>query len=362
MNLQIAQRTGEFDKTVQAIGDQQIPMGFITGQQASVRSRQAAEIGALASVQQAMQGNYALAQDTAVKAVEAEFSDQQQKINNLKTALEMNYQNMTASEKRKADSMQILLAQQQDAINTAKEERSKVLSLAQDAVKNGLDNSVLNKITQSKSYEEALQIFNSSLPKGSVSGVAGGSSGTAYTPGSNAMVDAWAERIQSGQAKITDIPASQAGLRNQVMVALQTMGNSADGKPTVTEMGKSALATANDLLTKFNSGGGYNNAVGKTAVLNWMAFPGTQRKDFMITYQSLKDQLSLDAVKYLKGQGQVSDAERALLASAVTKLSLSQSEEDFKKTLNSIISKLSGTSASFYQITAPDGEQIIITD
>lgn len=162
-NLQIAQKTGEFDKSVQAIGDQAIPMGFITGQQQSVRLRQAAEIGALASVQQALQGNYALAQQTADKAVELQFNDQQTQIKNLQMNLEMNYQNMTAAEKKRADALKLTLDQQQQELEKAKADRTQVLNLAAEAAKNGADNSVLTQMSKAKNAEEALQIGGSFL-------------------------------------------------------------------------------------------------------------------------------------------------------------------------------------------------------
>lgn len=173
-------------------------------------------------------------------------------------------------------------------------------------------------------------------------GVSGGIPGT-YTPGENPVVDSWAERIQSGNAKITDIPASQAGLRNAVSVALTSSGNSLNGKPTTTELGLAAKNTAQTLLEKLNSGTG-TSAVGKSRIFGYGAFPppGTDAANFTTDFNSLKSQLALEGVKYLKGQGAVSDAERALLASAVTKLNLSQSEDEFKTTLQSIIDKLNG--------------------
>lgn len=175
-------------------------------------------------------------------------------------------------------------------------------------------------------------------------GGAAGGSGINYVPGENKVVDSWATRIQNGTAKITEIPSSQVGLRNQVSVALQAMGNSTDGKPTTTELGKAALVTAKDLLTKFDAGKG-TSAVGKSGLLGSFGYgliPGTDRSNFVTDFNSLKSQLSLEGVKYLKGQGQVSDAERALLAAAVTKLNLAQSESEFKDTLNGIIAKLEG--------------------
>ena len=163
-----------------------------------------------------------------------------------------------------------------------------------------------------------------------------------YVAGANPVVDSWANRIQNGSAKITDIPSTKAELRNQVSVALDAMGNSPDGKPTTTELGKAALGTATTLMDMFNKGKG-TSMVGASRIFGGgIAFPGTDSADFGNNFDSLKSQLALEGIKYLKGQGAVSDAERALLAQAVTKLSLSQSEDEFKKTLQGIIDKLSG--------------------
>lgn len=90
--------------------------------------------------------------------------------------------------------------------------------------------------------------------------------------------------------------------------------------------------------------------------------PGTARANFVTDFNALKSLLSLDGVRYLKGQGAVSDAERALLSQAVTKLNLSQSEAEFKSTLNSIIAKLDsgiiqGTEGGGEVLTSPDGTQ-----
>ena len=109
-------------------------------------------------------------------------------------------------------------------------------------------------------------------------------------------------------------------------------------------MGKAAKVTAEELLQKFKDGIGTLAVGGSRFWTTPFAFPGTEKGNFINDFNALKSQLSLDAVKLLKGQGAVSDAERALLAQAVTKLNLSQSEDDFKKTLEGIIVKLTGSS------------------
>lgn len=191
------------------------------------------------------------------------------------------------------------------------------------------------------------------------------STGT-YVEGANPVVDSWAQRIYDGTAKITDIPASSKGLRDAVTVALNTNGNQDNGKPTTTPLGIQALQTAKDLLAKFNARKG-TNVVGESRIFGGGALgqnlPGTDQYDFANTFNTLKSQLSLDASKYLKGQGSLSDGERALLASAVSSLNLAQSDGqdgEFKKTLQSVIDKLEGntpsdSSGSGFDVPDPTG-------
>jgi len=164
-----------------------------------------------------------------------------------------------------------------------------------------------------------------------------------YVPGANPAVDAWAQGIVDGSRKITDIPASQKGMRDAVQLAVVSGGNQLNGKPTTTELGKAALVNAKALMTKVDAGTG-TSAVGSSRLWGAGAIrgavPGSPAYGFSNDFNAIKSQLSLEAVKYLKGQGQVSDAERALLAQAATKLNLSQSESEFKTTLQSIINKL----------------------
>ncbi len=200
---------------------------------------------------------------------------------------------------------------------------------------------------------------------------AGGMSTGTYVPGANPAVDAWAQGIVDGSRKITDIPASQKGMRDAVQLAVVSGGNQLNGKPTTTELGKAALSNAKALMTKLDEGTG-TGAVGASRL--WgagaigAAMPGTAAYGFANDFNAIKSQLSLEAVKYLKGQGQVSDAERALLAQAATKLNLAQSEKEFKQTLQQIINKLEtgnieGTSTPGANVTtAPDGTSVEITD
>jgi len=209
---------------------------------------------------------------------------------------------------------------------------------------------------KNKLEQMARQHEYSMLEKGLTS--SGTSPSGAYVKGANPAVDAWAQRIFDGSAKITDIPASQKGMRDAVTIALMDSGNTLSGKPTVTELGKAAKTEAESIMADFKARKG-TDAVGRSRLWGGgairAAIPGTESYDFKNSVSNLVSQLSLDGVKYLKGQGQVSDAERALLANAVTKLKLSQSESEFEETLQGIIDRLSGGSSE--TLTSPDGTQ-----
>ncbi len=103
-----------------------------------------------------------------------------------------------------------------------------------------------------------------------------------------------------------------------------------------TQLQKNALDSAVQLLDMFNSGYG-KSAVGFSTLLGGGIIPGTKGADFKTKFDNLSATLQLDAVKYLKGQGQVSDSERKILSDAVSGLSRKQSEKAFKSTLQDVI-------------------------
>lgn len=169
-------------------------------------------------------------------------------------------------------------------------------------------------------------------------------------------IQAWAERIAEGQAKLDEVPQT---LRTQVNSELTKVQYQ-----KANELKTSALESANALLKKFDEGKG-TSAVGGSRLFVINPFtgrplPGTDPSNFVIQFDNLKSLLSLDNVKYLKGQGQVSDAERRLLESASGRLNLAQSEDEFRSALADIISSLSGPASNTTQsgttiMVGPDG-------
>jgi len=103
-----------------------------------------------------------------------------------------------------------------------------------------------------------------------------------------------------------------------------------------------AVNSANALLDLVTVGKGMGAVGGGGPILRVLSkvWGGGAINDFTVQFDNLKSLLSLENVKYLKGQGQVSDAERKLLADASAKLNLSQSDETFKQSLTDIVNVL----------------------
>lgn len=107
------------------------------------------------------------------------------------------------------------------------------------------------------------------------------------------------------------------------------------------ELKTNALSSAQSLLEKIKSGTG-TSAIGGSRLFQLQNIPGTNAKDFQVQLDNLKSLLSLDNVKLLKGQGQVSDSERLLLERASGKLDPGQSEASFKSAVEDVVKALSG--------------------
>ncbi len=174
-----------------------------------------------------------------------------------------------------------------------------------------------------------------------------------YVPGADPVTDSWAAHVQNG-GKITDVPAAY---KNKVAVALQYAGNNAQGKPTTTEIGLQTLDAAKRLLDMFDKGQG-TSTVGKSRLFGGgITTPGSDSANFVNLFDTLSANKSLEGVKFLKGQGAVSDAERNLLKQAMSELNLSQSEDAFRSSLEKIITKLEGggSADSGISVTDPEG-------
>jgi len=165
INEQIAQLTGQYDKQEIAVEGQGrgITTGIVAGQQARIRRQKAIEVGSLATVAQALQGNLALAKQTAQETIDLKYSSIEQEIENQKTLIDLNYQDMTAQQKKRADTLSIQLQARQEEIDNKKLEESRRYDLAVKIAENGASQDRVKSVVDSPNWEEALYNAGESL-------------------------------------------------------------------------------------------------------------------------------------------------------------------------------------------------------
>jgi len=130
--------------------------------------------------------------------------------------------------------------------------------------------------------------------------------------------------VQTGKLKLTDIPEAQ---RVGVSLGLEEPAQTAE-KTQINEV-KDTIGNIDTVLGK-----NLSTVAGPGGVLGLI--PGTKSYTTRGQIQQIKDQLSLASVGKLKGQGQVSDAERRLLANASSNIKFGMNPGDLREELNKV--------------------------
>lgn len=112
------------------------PMTAIRGEQAQIERARSVKALGLSAIAQTLQGNIFLAQERVNKAVELQFAPQEAEIKYLQQALELNKDTLTREDKKKADQLQIQLAERTRILSNAKEDSKTGQALALAALKN----------------------------------------------------------------------------------------------------------------------------------------------------------------------------------------------------------------------------------
>jgi len=154
---QISAKNSVFERASVDNTGRAVMSSMIGGQEGLIRRQQAAEVGALTSMAQTIQGNIATAQQTVLDTVTMEFQPIENEINKLKAQIDLNYQDLTSAQKTQADQLVTVLNERTALVNQAKDDRNAVLSVGLEAAKNGATADVLNKIATAKTPMDALK-------------------------------------------------------------------------------------------------------------------------------------------------------------------------------------------------------------
>jgi hypothetical protein len=157
VNLQLAQTKEQFDLAQERLRSGTGLTNTISGKSGQVERERAIRMGALATTAQALQGNIQLAKQTAQETVDLKYADIEQQIANTKTLLELNYDQMSREDKKKADELNVILNARQEAVEEQKLTDTGIQNIMIQAAENGADQDTLQKISQSTNVQKAIQ-------------------------------------------------------------------------------------------------------------------------------------------------------------------------------------------------------------
>ena len=307
----------------------------------------------LNSLLYAAQGNLATAQMMADKAVAAEFGSAEAEIGYIRDFLDMNEKVLSREDKKKADALKIQLDERTRIIEEKKAEKKAINSIAIEAAQAGADASLLNKIQNATSQQEALRIASS-----------------------DPMLFQWAAQKQREQVEL------DLQLKREQIAKIQKEGKGADlnevlsvaeakslGVPYGTTKGQAMLKAGLGQGTEFQKAEAKGNidliegiakhtyldtAVGPSKITRFSltdVFTGG-KSDFIAGVEQLRSQLTLDSLIQAKDRGAtfgaLSDSELKILSSSASKLGTwaitkdgnvvvyKASEKSFKDEINKI--------------------------
>lgn len=165
INTQMATLSAKFNKSIEDLSAGTGLTTTIGGKQGQLRRQMAVELGGLAAVAQALQGNITLAKETAKETVDLQYEPVLQEIDNLKFQLEVNMDSYDKQQKKDALAYQELLNERTRAIEEQKTERNNILNLAVTAGGNTAPNDVINSILKATTLEGAIKAAGQYLRK-----------------------------------------------------------------------------------------------------------------------------------------------------------------------------------------------------
>jgi len=276
----------------------------------------------------AAQGQLALAQDNADRAVEAEMAPIQREIDMLREFLDLNKDDLTREDKKKADQLAIDLDERQRLLDIQAAEKTAIYDIGISAAP-FVDAQTLNQIQKAGSKEEAIQI-------------AAGAG--AFTQG--VKINSDVVKLDNGDTIIINKDTGEV-IKNlggrKVVGALD---------PKTVSAAKSAIPGIVDKINGVNqliNHPGMTRAVGVYGVARWT--PLTPDKadvaEFVGGVEQLLAKETMDTLAALKARGgtlgALSDQERIMLQNAATKIGSWKRTDDTGRTTGYEVSEAAFT-------------------
>ena len=303
----------------------------------------------LSAIAQTLQGNVALAQQQANRAVELEFAPKVAQLEFLKTAYSINKDALERYDKKRADALGIMLGERDRILNEQKEKANKLFDIRMEAAKYGIDSKTQQLLENEKDPNRALTIASRSL----------GEEFRQKQEEKQFQRDLQTATYNLSVEKFRE-DARQFNLEyalNQQKFNNDKFKNNQNLNPVATaEVTSEILQDKISLIDSLLSSTGLKGSVGVYPIGRFTPFAidKAARAEFSAGVTQLVNKETIDTLVNLKARGgtlgALSDQERILLQSAATKIGSWEirdknnigtgryrvSEEDFKKELNRI--------------------------
>lgn len=262
INKQIAAKTAEFQNAIAAQEGRIASASSIYGRQALLQRQQAAEVGGLAAIAQALQGNITLAQNTAKDAINVKYEPMENQLKQQLQQIEFLYNDLSRADQKKADSQTALLNERLRVMKEQKNTEENISNIVLTAAQNpNADINTLNAIRGAKTLDEAILIASGATPILTPAGLAGLTENQIIRIGNKIYkkgINLLAPQAEAGTWSIETDAAGNPYKFNA------TTGQSLnlDGTPRITDnnvnvTGATAKSIAN-AIKQVESGGNYN--------------------------------------------------------------------------------------------------------
>lgn len=160
---QIASLKAQYDNAEIAQEGRKGLAGSIYGRQALIQRQRAIELQGLSAIAQAYQGNIQLATQTAKDMIDMELAPIQTRIDDQKWQIEQVYEQLTSAEQKKADSLNLVLAERERLLEEEKERKMNIANVGLVAAQNGADQATIEKIMNATDYMKAIKLASEYL-------------------------------------------------------------------------------------------------------------------------------------------------------------------------------------------------------
>lgn len=154
---------GEYTRLAQETQDLPIESRIIGGRVDQIKRQQSVEMGNLAQVTKALQGNVDMAMNIAKETTQIKYEPLERQIENQRYQIDQLYNKLQTEEKRKADAIKRTLAERERIIQREKETENQIAEVMTTASQNGANKETLKKIRNSGSYAEAVMNADNTL-------------------------------------------------------------------------------------------------------------------------------------------------------------------------------------------------------